>query len=101
MTAVERVIVGPIGHSLPAILIGFDVVQRDFDNRPLSLFDILREPVLFHGAADFMLFGISALDGNVGWIHPGGTLMYLMFALVFAMQIGFASHVRRQLKTFA
>ncbi|KAK6083423.1 hypothetical protein SCUP234_03773 [Seiridium cupressi] len=101
MTVMERVVVGPVGHSLPAILIGFNVIQREFDNRPLSLFDILREPVLFYGAADFMLFGISAINGNVGWIHPGGTLMYLMFALVFAMQIGFAFHVRRQLKSFA
>ncbi|KAH6644926.1 hypothetical protein BKA67DRAFT_586479 [Truncatella angustata] len=98
LTVAERVVVGSTGHSLPALLVGINAVQENYHNQPTSLFVVIRDAVLFHGSADFMLFAISAIDGNVGWVHPRGSLMYLMFALVIIMQSTFGCYVRQKLK---
>ncbi|KAI2617625.1 protease prsW family-domain-containing protein [Hypomontagnella submonticulosa] len=103
----ERVLIGSPMHVMSGLLIGMDAARRDFRGEVLSLTQILAVPVLFHGTWDFSLFGVSALDGNVGWIHPRGKSLLLVFGiaatilgtLVFTVQKRFASWRAQQKKS--
>ncbi|OAL32792.1 hypothetical protein AYO20_07749 [Fonsecaea nubica] len=85
LTAVERAVIGTPGHCMTAALIGANMFVRARHDRLvgggvgeqhstlasiLTSWSILRDPALFHGCFNFMLFAVSALEGNVGWIHP-------------------------------
>ncbi|KAI0004025.1 hypothetical protein F4779DRAFT_600633 [Xylariaceae sp. FL0662B] len=96
LTLAERVLVGSPGHVTGAVLIGLNAALRDFHAQPLSLTQIIGVPVVFHGVFDFMLFSISALDGNVGWVHPRGKTLVLVLVLVVAIQGTQAAIVRRR-----
>ncbi|KAI1075846.1 hypothetical protein F5B20DRAFT_558144 [Whalleya microplaca] len=85
-TLVERVVIGSPGHVTGAILIGLNTALRDFHGQSLSLMQIIGVPLVFHGVFDFALFSLSALDGNVGWVHPHGQTLALALVLVVAIQ---------------
>ncbi|KAI1499279.1 hypothetical protein F5X99DRAFT_390369 [Biscogniauxia marginata] len=93
----ERTIVGPPMHAVSAVLIGLDAARRDFHGQPLSVAKILGLPLFFHGLFDFSLFGFSALQGNVGWVHPYGKPLLLVYGLAVAIQGSLVVYVRRRL----
>lgn len=70
-TLMER-IPGQFGHVAVSLLSAIRATRRDYYAERLSWLDILGPAVCLHGIADFTLFGISALAGNIGWIHPSG-----------------------------
>ncbi|KAK6958325.1 hypothetical protein Daesc_001123 [Daldinia eschscholtzii] len=72
LAIVERVLIGTPMHLMGGILIGLAAADHDFRGKTSSLVQIIGLPALIHGAWDFSLFGTSALNGNVGWIHPHG-----------------------------
>ncbi|KAI0376259.1 protease prsW family-domain-containing protein [Hypomontagnella monticulosa] len=81
----ERVLIGSPMHVMGGLLIGMNAACRDFRGEVLSLTRILTVPVLFHGTWDFSLFGVSALDGNVGWVHPHGKSLALVFGIAITI----------------
>ncbi|KAI6086268.1 protease prsW family-domain-containing protein [Hypoxylon rubiginosum] len=86
LTAFERVVVGTPMHVMGGVLIGIAAARRDFRGEDVSLAEILRVPVLVHGVWDFSLFAVSALDGNVGWVHPRGTSLLIVLCIAIAAQ---------------
>ncbi|KAK1087522.1 hypothetical protein LTR33_001010 [Friedmanniomyces endolithicus] len=71
LTIFERVVAGSPGHCLTGALLAINVAHMgEYRTTPGNLWRILGGPILWHGTFDFMLFGLSALEGNVGWIHP-------------------------------
>ncbi|KAK0288780.1 hypothetical protein LTR91_017413 [Friedmanniomyces endolithicus] len=71
LTIFERVVGGTIGHCLMAALIAVNVAKMgEYRRTPRNLWRILGGPILWHGSFDLVLFGLSALEGNVGFIHP-------------------------------
>ncbi|KAI1479990.1 protease prsW family-domain-containing protein [Daldinia eschscholtzii] len=72
LAIVERVLIGTPMHLMGGILIGLAAADRDSRGKASGLVHIIGLPALIHGAWDFSLFGTSALNGNVGWIHPHG-----------------------------
>lgn len=82
LTVLERVALGMPGHSMTAALLGLNMLARDLRHKDYTPWQILALPVFFHGCFDFMLFAISAYNGNIGWIHPRqGFTLYLAFLL--------------------
>ncbi|RYP43290.1 hypothetical protein DL768_010003 [Monosporascus sp. mg162] len=96
-TAAERVALGPVTHALTAGLIGLNVIRRDLRGERLGFSQVIGNSVLFHGGFNFIVMGVTALEGNVGWIHPRG--LSLLFILTVA--VGFVGAltvtVRRRL----
>ncbi|KIW95050.1 uncharacterized protein Z519_03631 [Cladophialophora bantiana CBS 173.52] len=84
LTAVERVLLGIPGHAMTAALIGVNMLVRNHQQHRLghghdfsgassmmtSAWLVVRDSVLFHGCSNFVLFAVSAAEGNVGWVHP-------------------------------
>ena len=71
LTIFERVVVGGIGHTLTAWLIGTNAASLgDYRTTVGNLWRILGVPILWHGSSDLILFALSSWNGNVGWIHP-------------------------------
>ncbi|KAI1397255.1 protease prsW family-domain-containing protein [Hypoxylon fuscum] len=96
LTLVERVVIGSPMHVMGGLLIGLSAVRRDFYGESFSLAQILGIPILFHGTWDFSLFGISALDGNVGWVHPRGKSLLMVFGIAIAIQGILALIIRKR-----
>ncbi|KAF8851024.1 hypothetical protein BDZ45DRAFT_696256 [Acephala macrosclerotiorum] len=69
LTLFERS-VGQVGHLACAALTALRATRRDFHGDRLSWWGVVAPAVLFHGAFDFLALSSSALEGNVGWIHP-------------------------------
>ena len=80
LTVLERVVHGPPTHALGAGLIGLNVIRRDVRGERLSLPRVTGLSALFHGGFNFVVMGVSALQGNVGWIHPRGKTLLLVLA---------------------
>ncbi|KIX94511.1 uncharacterized protein Z520_09897 [Fonsecaea multimorphosa CBS 102226] len=120
LTAVERVVLGITGHATTAALIGVNMLIRDHHlnhyhhhhhhhhtlgrsttsiSMNPTLWLILRDPALFHGFFNFMLFAVSALEGHVGWVHPRKPRT-VCFVLAFAvgMQAALALVLRERLR---
>ena len=72
LTVFERLVAGSLGHLLAAALTALRATRRDFCGAKLSWWEIVGPSVLLHGTFDFVAMSFSALDGNVGWIHPVG-----------------------------
>ena len=68
----ERVIIGGAGHITMAVLTALRAIRRDYYGDQLSFLQIIGPAVLYHGTFHFVCFGVSAWEGNVGWIHPTG-----------------------------
>ena len=72
LTLLERVVVGSTGHILTAALTALRATRRDYQGKRWSWGTVIGPSILLHGAYDFVVMSFSALDGNVGWIHPVG-----------------------------
>ncbi|KAI1800060.1 protease prsW family-domain-containing protein [Daldinia bambusicola] len=107
LAIVERVLIGSPMHVMGGLLIGLAAAGRDFRGEASSLAQIIGLPAIIHGAWDFSLFGTSALNGNVGWIHPQGKSLLAVISiavivegiLFFAVRRRFATWNSRDAKT--
>lgn len=72
LTVFERVILGQTGHLAVTALTALRAIRRDYYGEPLSWWGVIWPAAVFHGAYDFGAMAGSALEGNVGWIHPTG-----------------------------
>ena len=70
LTVLERVALGTPGHVLNACLISIYAIRRDIRREALSFWQVVGPSVFYHGVFDFVLFAISASNGNIGWVHP-------------------------------
>ncbi|RYP52447.1 hypothetical protein DL769_010680 [Monosporascus sp. CRB-8-3] len=78
-TVAERGALGPATHALTAGLISLNFIRRDLRGERLGFGQVIGNSVLFHGSFNFIVMGVSALEGNVGWIHPRGiTLLFVL-----------------------
>ncbi|OQV10550.1 hypothetical protein CLAIMM_14531 [Cladophialophora immunda] len=105
LTAVERVALGIPGHAMTAALIGVNLLIRDHRHlehaatNSMSAWLILRDSALFHGCFNFVLFAASALEGNVGWVHPWRVrTVCLVLALAVGLQATLALVLRTRLR---
>ena len=71
-TVAERFIAGSSAHLLYAALTGLRATRKLVYGDQLSWWSVLAPAVLFHGTSNLFAFGLSTLEGNVGWIHPTG-----------------------------
>jgi hypothetical protein len=94
----ERV-VGSAGHLLVTALTALRATRRDVYGDRMSLISVVGPAVFFHGAFNFVAMSASALEGNVGWIHPTGTWnTTAMIGLTTALMATSAWKVRREWK---
>ena len=70
ITLFERLVVCSLGHLLVASLTALRATRRDFYGDRMSWWVVVGPSVILHGAFDFVAMAASALEGNVGWIHP-------------------------------
>lgn len=84
LMVVERV-AGQMGHLATAALSAVRATRRDFyaedgeaegedrsGGKRMPWWQIIGPSALYHGLSDFVALSASALDGNVGFIHPRG-----------------------------
>lgn len=97
-TLLER-IVGSCGHLLLASLTALRAIRRDYYGDQMSWWVIVGPSVVLHGASNFVALGASALEGNVGWIHPIGVRnTTVMLGLMSGLIATAAWQVRREWK---
>ena len=97
-TLFERV-VGSLGHLSVAALMALRAIRRDYYGDQMSWLAVVGPSVALHGTYDFVALGASALEGNVGWIHPIGRLVTLgMLGLIGGLMVTAAWLVRGELK---
>ncbi|PVH78879.1 hypothetical protein DL98DRAFT_533414 [Cadophora sp. DSE1049] len=72
----ERV-VGQFGHLSVALLTAVRATWRDFYGEEMKWWQVIGPSVLYHGLSDFLVLGASALESNVGFIHPTDVKMVL------------------------
>ncbi|EMC92988.1 hypothetical protein BAUCODRAFT_151366 [Baudoinia panamericana UAMH 10762] len=71
ITVLERTVVGGLGHAFTAALIAVNAAKYAGKAGSVGkLVQVLGPSVLYHGTLNMVLLVISALNGNVGWIHP-------------------------------
>ena len=100
VTLVERIIVGSLGHLLAASLTALRATKRDYYGDKMSWWAVVGPSIILHGTYDFVAMGASALEGNVGWIHPTGLrITGAMYGLIGAVIVAAASLVRREWKS--
>ncbi|KAK4570461.1 hypothetical protein LTR86_002541 [Recurvomyces mirabilis] len=68
----ERIFIGGLGHCLTSCLLAAKAASLggDYKEGLGNWWWILREPILFHGGFNLVLFALSGWNGNVGWVHP-------------------------------
>ncbi|KUJ07639.1 uncharacterized protein LY89DRAFT_631235 [Mollisia scopiformis] len=91
----ERMVLGQTGHVGSAVLTALRAVRRDFRGEKIGIWGVIWPAVMFHGLWDFVAVSASALEGNVGWIHPKGT--GLTVGLI-GMAIGMVGTILWQIK---
>ncbi|TAQ86741.1 hypothetical protein B7494_g4947 [Chlorociboria aeruginascens] len=78
----ERVVIGQTAHLSVACLTALRAIRRDYYGDQLNWWNVVAPAALLHGAFDFVALSASALEGNVGWIHPTAVVnMVAMFGL--------------------
>jgi RsiW-degrading membrane proteinase PrsW (M82 family) len=99
LTLFERIVFASIGHTIMALLTGLQSIRRDARGEKLPIWRVLARAVAYHGTWDFVLFSVSAWNGNVGWIHPTDVAS-IVFALssVIVLQGRAVWDVLQQLK---
>jgi hypothetical protein len=98
LTIFERV-VGQFCHLSVAALTALRAIRRDYYGDPLSWWSVVGPAAILHGAGDFIALGASALEGNVGWIHPTGLrISTAMFGLYTGLVATAVWQVRREWK---
>ena len=96
-TLVERVSVSAVGHLLVGLLTALRAVRRDYYGDDMSWWGVVGPSVLLHGTFDFVALSFSALEGNVGWIHPTGVRnITVMFGLLGGLVATAARRARRE-----
>lgn len=84
----QRVFLGTPGHAMTNCLLAINVIRRDLRGQHMSLWQVVRLPVFLHGTFDFGLFYITAVNGNIGWVHPeNGISLVLVLALAIGMPL--------------
>ncbi|KAL1582484.1 hypothetical protein WHR41_08815 [Cladosporium halotolerans] len=80
----ERAIFSATGHTIMALLTSLQSIRRDSRGENLSMWRVLARPVGYHGTWNFILFSVSAWNGNVGWIHPTdvGSIVFALTSTV-------------------
>lgn len=70
-------------------------------NEFLKLWRALAPSMLYHGTFNFLLLSFSAVEGNVGWVHPTDA-KGLAYALggVAVVSGALVMHVRREWKRY-
>ena len=71
LTLLERM-AGSVGHLLIASLTALRAIRRDYYGDQMSWASVVGPSILLHGTNNFVAMAASALEGNVGWIHPSG-----------------------------
>lgn len=77
VTVLERIALGMPAHALSGCLLALGTIRRDLRKESMGLAQLLWCPIAYHGLWDFMLFAISAANGNIGWVHPKDRLSLL------------------------
>ncbi|KAF7116899.1 hypothetical protein CNMCM5793_005529 [Aspergillus hiratsukae] len=90
LTFVERVVLGQLGHLSVACLTALRATRRDYYGDSLGLWGVIGPAGLFHGTYNFAVMGASALEGNVGWIHPNGLQNSVLVLGLVSGMIGMA-----------
>jgi RsiW-degrading membrane proteinase PrsW (M82 family) len=90
LTFVERVVLGQLGHLSVACLTALRATRRDYYGDPLGFWGVVGPAVLFHGTYNFAVMSASALEGNVGWIHPNGVRNSVLVLGLVSEMIGLA-----------
>lgn len=99
LTLFERMVVGSLGHLLVASLTALRAIRRDYYGDQLSWWGVVGPSVLWHGSFNFVAMAFSALEGNVGWIHPTGVWnTTAMLGLATGVVTTAAWQVRREWK---
>lgn len=88
LTLFERIVVGSLSHLLAGLLTALRATRRDYHGYRLSEWGVIVPSVLLHGAFDFVAMSASAVEGNVGWIHPTG---FQNTAVMFGLIAGVVS----------
>lgn len=84
----QRAFLGAPGHAMTSCLLAINVIRRDLRGESMSLWQVMRLPVFLHGTFDFILFYISAVDGNLGWVPPeNGISLILVLMLTIGMPL--------------
>lgn len=99
VTVLERIVLGMPGHALSGCLLALSIVRRDLRHESVGLLGILAFPTFYHGLWDFSLFAISALNGNIGWVHPKNAVS-IVAGLGMAVGISIAAfcHVQYEMR---
>lgn len=84
LTLFERIVFASMGHTVMALLTGLQSIRRDARGEKLAIWQVLARAVAYHGTWDFVLFSVSAWNGNVGWIHPTdfGSAAFAVFSVI-------------------
>ncbi|KAM0796948.1 hypothetical protein BDR22DRAFT_882348 [Usnea florida] len=97
VTLFERIIVGSLGHLLAASLTALRATRRDYYGDRMSWWAVVGPSMILHGSYDFVAMASSALEGNVGWIHPTGLrITAAMYGLIGAVIVTASLLVRRE-----
>jgi hypothetical protein len=99
LTVFERIIIGQLGHLSVSVLTALRAIRRDYYGDQLSWWSVVGPSVFFHGAFKFVAISASALEGNVGWIHPTGVWNTMaMFGLATGLVTTATWQVRQEWK---
>ncbi len=97
----QRAFLGAPGHAMTSCLLAINVIRRDLRGESMSLWQVMRLPVFLHGTFDFVLFYISAVDGNLGWVPPeNGISLILVLMLAIGMPLVTLFILRHQTRRY-
>jgi RsiW-degrading membrane proteinase PrsW (M82 family) len=99
LTLVERLVIGQVGHLSAAALTALRAIRRDYygDGDDLSWWGVVGPAVMFHGMFNFVAISGSAVEGNVGWIHPSNLRIVLPgLGVMVGMVATLVGRVRRE-----
>ena len=99
LTVMERTLLGVGGHAMMGVMTAIRMIRRDIRGEKLRIWEVLGPAVLYHGTFDFGVFVVSAMDGNVGWIHPTKPVSLALLAVVaIGIWATLAVHLRSDLQ---
>ncbi len=100
LTVFERIVVGQTGHLASATITAFRAIRRDYCGDNLSWLEVVGPAMLLHGLWDFAALSSSALEGNIGFIHPTSLRVTAALFTVIPGVLGAAVwQVRREWKS--
>lgn len=99
LTLFERIVFASIGHTVMALLTGLQSVRRDARGEKLAIWQVLAPAVAYHGTWNFLLFSVSAWNGNIGWMHPTdiGSIVFAVSSVI-GLQAKAMWEVSKQIK---